>query len=376
MAETGPPRFAAERGLVMGKIDLRTDFVSKPTPEMIDEILNASRRAPSYGMREDEDQLRLESRVAELFGMDDALLFPTCTMANQVALMCHCKRGGRVLSAKDTHVSNVEASATAAIAGVSVNLLETKRGHLSGAQVEDFLPARSSSNGGMAELVWLENTHNFAGGTVMPLRDLDEVVQVATNYCTPVHIDGARIWNAASYHECSPKRVVRGAASVAVSLNKGLGAPMGALLVGSRSLIVEAVRLRTIVGGAIRPTGILAAAGVVALETQRDRIKEDHHRAYRLATALNQIDWLEVDVDRVETNIIVARPDPTFCDPNNLIAMLAARGVLVTPHGIDGIRLVLHSNIGDACVNEVLMAFQDLLPRRRTIQCGPSNNNN
>ena len=342
------------------RIDLRSDIVSTPTSSMIEAMAAAARRPRGFGMREDADQQELEALAADIMGMEDALFFPTCTMANQAALMLRCPPGAYVLADRTAHLCGVEGSSTAGIAGAPVLGLDGVRGHLTPQQVSATLDQPRQETQMPIGLVWLENTHNVAGGTVMPTEDFAAVIGIAGSRSVPVHVDGARIWNAAAFHGVSPAKLVAGADSVAFSLNKVLAAPLGAMLVGSRAFVADALRVRNMLGGGWRPAGILAAAGVVALKERQARVADDHRRAARLADALIGLGWLRIDRERVQTNIVVAHPDGFPGSAPGLIAALRERGVLVTPHGTGNIRMVLHGDIDDDAIEAAVEIFRGL----------------
>lgn len=342
------------------RIDLRSDIVSTPTSSMIDAMAVAARQPRGFGMREDADQQELEALAADIMGMEDALFFPTCTMANQVALMLRCPSGTYVLADRTTHLCGVEGSSTAGVAGTPVIGLDGVRGHPTPEQISTTLDRPRQETQMPIGLIWLENTHNVAGGTVMPTEDFQAVIDIAKSHSVPVHIDGARIWNAAAFHDISPAEVVAGADSVAFSLNKVLAAPLGAMLVGSRAFVADALRVRNMLGGGWRPAGILAAAGVVALKERQARVADDHRRAVKLADALIGLNWLRIDRERVETNIVIARPDGFPGSATDLIAALRENGVLVTPHGTQNIRMVLHGDIDDEAIDIAVDAFRRL----------------
>jgi threonine aldolase len=308
-------------------------------------MAQAARKPRGYGMREDEDQRELEALSADLLCMEDALFFPTCTMANQVALMLHCPRGSHVLVDSTSHVCGTEASSTTGIAGAVIAGVEGRMGHPVPAQVADMLEKPVAEAQMPIRLVWLENTHNVAGGTVMPPQDFRAIVDIARRSGVPIHVDGARLWNAAAYSRAPAAELVHGADSVAFSLNKALGAPLGAVLAGSRAFVAESLRTRNMMGGGWRPTGILAAGALVALREGQARLVDDHRRAARLADAMMGIEGLEIDRERVQTNIVVVRP--TALLRSDLMTALQARGILVTPHRLHGIRMVLHAGIDD-----------------------------
>jgi threonine aldolase len=343
----------------MRRIDLRSDIVSASPAPLLDVLHAAAGRPRVFGMREDTDQQVLEALSAQLLGMESALFFPTCTMANQVALMLSCPPGTYVLAEATTHLCGTEGSSTAGVAGTPVLGLEGHRGHPTPAEIADALgrPRREAEM--RIGLLWLENTHNFAGGTVMPMADFHAAIASAGSHATPVHVDGSRLWNAVAFHGVAPAEVVRGARSVSFSLNKALGAPMGAMLVGSTAFIGDAVRVRQMLGGGWRPPGFLAAAGAWALEHMTGRVAQDHARAIRLADGLAALGSLGIDRGSVETNIVVAQPAAAMGPVRDVVAALAERGVLVIPHGGRAIRMVLHRDIDDEAVSEVVTVFRN-----------------
>ena len=311
-------------------------------------------------MREDVHQRELEDLSASLLGMEDALFFPTCTMANQVALMLRCRPGVSVLADEDSHLAGVEAAATAGVSGVPIIAVAGRLGHLTPRQVAEALGRRQSETQMPIGLVWLENTHNVAGGTVMPEADFSEVTALCRIHGVPVHVDGARLWNAVASRGRRPDEVVSGADSVAFSLNKVLAAPLGAILAGSGDLIARAIAFRNMLGGGWRPTGILAAAGTAVLRENRARVAEDHTRAASLADVLSAEELAVIDRDRVQTNIVVAHC-PRFAGTRaELIQALAAEGVLVTPHSTANIRMVTHIGIDDQAIEFAVRAFRKL----------------
>ncbi len=239
----------------MELVDLRSDIISRPTEAMIQAMAGAARKPRGFGMREDADQKELEELSAGLLGFEDALFFPTCTMANQVALMLHCPRGHHVLADRDAHLCNTEGPSTAGISGVALTTLIGERGHITPAAVTAALSRAPREAQTPIRLVWLENTHNVAGGTVMKTDAFAGVVATARGQGVPVHVDGSRIWNAAAFHGLRSEELVRGATSVAFSLNKILGAPLGAMLVGGRAFIAQALRFRNMLGGGLSSCG-------------------------------------------------------------------------------------------------------------------------
>jgi len=339
----------------MATIDLRSDLLTRPTDAMLQAMMEAGKRERGYGYREDADVRELERLAADLLGKEDALLFPTCSMANQVALMAFCRPGQSVLVDAAAHLCGPEAASTSALAGAVTRYFPTSRGHPSPEAV------KRSLGEGSAALLWLENTHNRAGGTVLTPEHQRRIVAVSHANGVPVHLDGARIWNAAVALERPPADLARDVDTVSVSLNKCLGVPLGALLAGDQSFIAEAERLRHLLGGAWRPAGIIAAAAVAALTPlPSGSIAQDHSVALEMAEKLAQYRWLDIDLDCVQTNIVVAKLREGYGFGNDLMKALQGQGVLTTPLGSDAVRLVTYAQIRKNEADVVLSIFADL----------------
>lgn len=335
-------------------IDLRSDFVSRPSEAMIEAMVEAARRAGSYGMREDRDQQELEQRAADLLQQEDALFFPTCTMANQAAIRIHCRPGDLLLAEGECHILTAEADATASVGTVTPCPLEGVNGRPTSESLAAALEEGLSCDAmGRASLLVVENTHNRAGGTVLQPSEQQTLADIAIRHGVVLHIDGARIWNAAAYLGCPVANLTCGAASIAASLNKGLGAPMGAVLAGSRPLIEEAERIRMMLGGGWRPTGIVAAAALPALDGDLKRLVDDHVRTRRLAETLAGLPGLCIDLDTVQTNIVMIKVDQSRLNPGALMASLADDDVLALFRAPDRIRMVVHTDVGDEEINAV-----------------------
>jgi len=341
----------------MSVVDLRSDLLSGPTSEMVEAMVSATREPCSYNARDDTHVRELEALAASVLGMKDALFFPTCTMANQAALLVHCRPGDHIISDAQTHIAEHEAASTSGLSNVAVHRLIGKHGHLSPSQVMEAL-SDCDHEGYHVSTVILENTHNRAGGTVMP-RDWQQGIRDACSAkAIAVHLDGARLWNAASYWRCEPRVLTQGADSVAVSLNKALGAPLGAILSGDSAFIKRAIHVRQMLGGNWRPAGVVAAPAVVALKTMLDRVPDSHAQARRIGEALaTEHSWLSVDLDRLQTNIVMVRLKATKFDLQALMRGLSQRGILATCYGNHYLRLVTYPGISEADIDRVLSVF-------------------
>jgi threonine aldolase len=303
-----------------------------------------------YG--EDPTINRLERRSAELMEREAALLVPSGTMANQIAVHLLSKRGREVIGEARCHIFNYEVGAMAAISGALPRPVETDDGILSPDQIRAaFRPAGGYTN--TSCMVVLENTHNLAGGRVVPAARMDELVSAAKELGLPVHLDGARIHNAAAAAGLPAASLARGCDTVMFCLSKGLGAPVGSLLVGDGPLIDEARRVRKMLGGGMRQAGVLAAAGLVALDEVLPRLDEDHATARRLAELLAEIPGIDIDLAATETNIVCFA---LAAGSGTTAAALAARlrddGVLVHALGANLVRMVTHYHVTMADVEE------------------------
>ena len=324
-------------------IDLRSDTVTQPTPSMRRAMANAEVGDDVYG--EDPTINRLEERCAELMEREAAMLVPSGTMGNQIAVNLLSHRGREVIGEARCHIFNFEVGAMAAISGALPRPVETSDGILRPDQVRAaYRPPGGYTN--TSCMLALENTHNLAGGRVVPAERMAELVAAAGELGLPVHLDGARIHNAAVAAGVPAATLARGCDTVMFCLSKGLGAPVGSVLVGDRDLVAEARGLRKMLGGGMRQAGVLAAAGLVALDEVLPRLAEDHRTARRLAELLAEMDGLDIDPAAVETNIVCFAVEPaTGLSAADLAARLREGGVLVHALGANLVRMVTHYHI-------------------------------
>jgi threonine aldolase len=321
-------------------IDLRSDMLGRRSAAVLQAIAAAAADPPEMDDAADPHKRALEQRAARIFGFEDALFLPTCTMANQIAIRLSCRPGEVVLAESRSHLLFREADAARDIHRVTLRAAAGLRGHLSPQAVADALEA-----GDRPRLVWLENTHNMAGGSTMPPAWLAEIVRLCRGAGVRLHIDGSRIWNASVASGVPPAALAEGADSLAVSLNKAIDAPVGALLLGGRSFIGQAAALRRALGGFWRPVGMLAAAALAAMDGFAPRIAKTHEQAARLAQALGAR-LAECSIDDPETNIVMLQlPVPEMEAP--ALDALKARGVAALGFGDGRIRFVLHSGVSD-----------------------------
>jgi threonine aldolase len=324
-------------------IDLRSDTVTKPTPAMRRVMAEAEVGDDVYG--EDPTVNRLQEKAAEITGTEAALFVPSGTMGNQVAIAVHTRPGQEVIVEATSHIYNVEMATMARFSGVQPRVVFGERGVFSAEQVRQAIRPKLYYLA-QTGLVCLENTHNAAGGRIWPLSVAREILEIAHAQGIPVHLDGARIFNASVATGIPVSELVRGFDSVMFCLSKGLGCPVGSLLCGSREFIEEARRVRKALGGGMRQAGILAAAGLYALEHHVERLAEDHENARILAQGLSEI--LCLSVTPPETNIVMVEilRGPTAAE---LAERLKRRGVLVAPAGAGTearkLRLVTHLDV-------------------------------
>lgn len=341
-------------------IDLRSDILGRPTQEMIEAMREAASSRFTYGFREDPITMRLEQMAARLLGKEDALFFPTATMGNQTAIHIFCSPGQELIAESESHVFTLEGGGSAALSGVMSKPIRGEMGIMDLRKMEEAISSGSEQRS-RTGLIWVENTHNRAGGTVVSVDQMKAIYEVAKRYGIPVHLDGARIFNAAVYLEVPVSKLTQYADSVTISLNKGLSAPLGAILAGSKKFIQEAGRVRLVFGGGWRPTGILAAPGIVALEKMVDRLAEDHKNARRLAEGITKCRGVSLDLRAVQTNIINVKINHAILSLNEIIERLKKNDIFVNPTGLNQLRLVLHWEIGENEVDQVIGAFRRIL---------------
>jgi threonine aldolase len=327
-------------------VDLRSDTVTRPTPEMRRAMAEAEVGDDVYG--EDPTVNRLEERAAEIFGREAALFVPSGTMGNQVAIKAHTQPGQEVICEGRAHILDWEMGMVAAFCGCVLRVIPTSDGLL---RWRDIAPQVRSGGTDFAPtgLVALENTSNMHGGTVYPAAQTNEICDRAHAAGLPVHLDGARIFNAALALGKPVREVTAKCDSVMFCLSKGLGAPVGSLVVGGKDFIARARLVRKALGGGMRQVGVLAAAGLIALEKMPARLGEDHANARFLAEALAKIPGLRVDVKKAQTNIVICEIDEKLGTGDEFSRRLAGRGVLANPATtVQSLRLVTHMDVDRA----------------------------
>ncbi|MGH9533955.1 MAG: threonine aldolase family protein [Terriglobales bacterium] len=352
---------AARREREERAIDLRSDTVTRPSEEMRRAMANAEVGDDVYG--EDPTVNRLERRAAEIFARPAALFVPTGTMGNQIALHLHTRPGQEVVCESRAHVFNYEMAMPAAFSGCLIRPVTTPDGVLSWAALAPALSLDAPYHLARTGLLVVENTLNLAGGVVTPPPVTAEICRRAKDLGLPVHLDGARVFNAATALNRAVEELARGFDSVMFCLSKGLGAPVGSMLVGSEEFIHRARIARKMLGGGMRQAGILAAAGLVALEKGPARLAEDHANARFLADGLAALPRVELDPSRVQSNIVIFGTAKTGEPAAKLVEKLAGRNVLAGAAGPDAVRLVTHLDVSRPQCEAALEVLQALLAR-------------
>jgi threonine aldolase len=339
-----PADSAANRSAV---IDLRSDTVTKPSAEMRRAMFEAEVGDDVYG--EDPTVNRLEERAAEIFGRQAALFVPTGTMGNQIAIKLHTSPGQEVICEERGHIVDYEMAMMAHFSGVLPRIVRAEAGILTWKHVKSKLKSKSYT-AAHTGLVSLENTHNLAGGAVMPLEIFNEICDNAHDAGLPVHLDGARIFNASVALRVPVDRLSAKADTVMFCLSKGLGAPVGSMLVGSADFIDRGRMYRKALGGGMRQAGVLAAAGLIALQQGPQKLAADHANAKFLAEGLAQIPGVKIDPATVQTNILICDVTGTGMTSQEISRRLRNRKVLANGVGPDAIRFVTHLDVDrDQC---------------------------
>ena len=338
-------------------IDLRSDTVTKPTAEMREAMARAEVGDDCYG--EDPTLNELEAVAAELVGKEDAIYVPSGTMGNLVALMSHTHKGDEIVMDAHAHIYEFEVGGFSALAGLSPRLVQTQMGVMTPEGLAGALRTPYSAFP-PTTLLCLENTNNDAGGAVMSSAQMAAVTGLAREHGLAVHLDGARVFNAATALGVDVKELTQHVDSVTFCLSKALSAPVGSLLAGSAEFIERARRARRMVGGGLRQAGVLAAAGLVALRTMTQRLQEDHDNALALAQGLAGIQKLGINLNTVQTNMVMVDLTGLGMDSAQVLERMGCYGIKANPRGPSRIRLVTHRHITLRSVERVVAAFEEI----------------
>ena len=338
----------------MSQIDLRSDTVTKPTDEMRRAMYEAEVGDDVYG--EDPSINLLQERAAAMLGKEAGLLTASGTMSNLVATLTYCHRGDEIVMGDQAHMFWNESAGASALAGAQIRLVPNDdQGRISPEDLAAVIRPRGNIHMPPTTLVCLENTHNRCSGGVMTPEDTKRVADVAHAAGAKVHLDGARIFNAAVSLEVPASELVKDVDDVSFCLSKALSCPVGSVLCGSKEFIEQALKWRKMVGGGMRQAGVLAAAGLVALDSMIERLADDHANANRLAQGLANIEGLTLDANSIQSNIVIFDVNASVGTASQLITALEQEGVQVSSPGPQSIRMVTHRHIGSDDVEEALV---------------------
>lgn len=338
----------------MKEIDLISDTVTRPSSGMLDAMMKANVGDDVF--KSDPTVNELQEKAAAMFGMEDALFFPSGTMANQAAIKLHTQPGDKLFCDKWAHVYNYEGGGAAFNSGVTCNLIDGHRGMFTADQLKVAVAGRADIHVPYSRLVCIENTTNKGGGACWDFEELKKIEKICRDHNLDYHLDGARLFNALVAKNESSKQYGELFDTISICLSKGLGAPVGSILLGSKDHIAKALRIRKLFGGAMRQAGFLAAAGIYALENNVNRLSEDHLKAKRIKEVLGTLEYVK-KIEPVETNIVIFYVDDKIGDINFIEAM-KSKGILLTPMGEGKIRIVTHLDFTEDMLEKLLFELQ------------------
>ena len=326
------------------KVNLISDTVTRPTPGMLDAMMNAMVGDDVF--KNDPSVIQLEEKVAEYFGMEASLFFPSGTMTNQTAIKVHTQPGEQLICDKYAHVYNYEGGGVSFNSGVSCKLVDGHRGMMTAAQVESAINPPDFYHSPLTTLVCIENTTNKGGGACWDFEALKAIRKVCDEHGLKYHLDGARLWNALVARKENPKAYGELFDSISVCFSKGLGCPVGSVLIGSQEIIDKALRVRKVLGGGTRQSGYLAAAGVYALENHVARLREDHEKAKELGNTLANLSVVK-KVEPQETNILIFELDENQISETDFLNKLSEKEISIIGMGQGKLRMVTHLDYTD-----------------------------
>lgn len=338
------------------EINLISDTVTKPSPDMLKAMFTA--KVGDDVFKQDPTVNEFERIVADLFGMEAALFFPTGTMANQTAVKLNTNPGDQIICDKWTHIHLYEAGGASSNSGVNFNLLDGNRGMITAEQVKEGINDPEFYHAPLTKMVGIENTTNKGGGACYEMEELIKIKQVCIDHNLKFHLDGARLWNALIAKKQHPKQFGALFDTISVCFSKGLGCPIGSVLLSDAETMKKALRIRKIFGGNMRQSGYLAAAGIYALQNNINRLEEDHNRAKELGKQLQQCSWVKV-VEPIETNIIVFSPIDTVSD-QQIMDKLKQKGISISLMSKGKLRIVTHLDYRQIMHEYVLEALSKL----------------
>jgi threonine aldolase len=338
------------------EINLISDTVTKPSPEMLQAMFQA--KVGDDVFKQDPTVNAFEKMVADLFGKEAALFFPSGTMANQTAIKLNTNPGDQIICDKWSHIHLYEAGGASFNSGVNFNLLDGHRGLITAEQVKAGINDPEFYHAPLSKMVSIENTTNKGGGACYEIEELKKIKQVCSEHNLKYHLDGARLWNAIVAKKQDPKQFGELFDTISVCFSKGLGAPIGSVLVSDANTMHRALRIRKIFGGNLRQSGYLAAAGIYALKNNMNRLEVDHRRAYELGQALKSLPWIE-KVEPTETNILIFEVNKSLND-KEVIEKLKTKGILISSMGQGKLRMVTHLDYRQVMHEYVLEALEKM----------------
>jgi threonine aldolase len=338
------------------EINLISDTVTRPSQEMLKYMFSAKVGDDVY--KQDPTAIALETRIAEMFGMEAALFFPSGTMANQTAIKLNTNPGDQIIADKYAHIYNYEGGGASFNSGVSFCLLNGDRGMINAEMVKNAINNPEFYHSPLTSMVGVENTTNKGGGACYEIEELKKIKQVCVENNLKFHLDGARIWNALVVKKQNPKDFGQIFDTISVCLSKGLGAPVGSLMIADKFTINRALRIRKILGGGMRQIGYLAAAGLYALDNNIERLADDHRRIKDLAAVLSNLSWV-VKVEPVETNILIFEIQASI-NENQLLDKLKQKGILISSMGQGKLRIVTHLDYREVMHTYVMETLQSI----------------
>lgn len=337
-------------------IDLRSDTVTKPSPEM--RKVMAEAEVGDDVFKEDPTVNKLEKFTAELLGKEAALYVPSGVMGNQICLNVLTQPTDEVICESDSHIFNYESGSPAALSGIQLLPINGKQGVITPEQVEPFIRPKSAYYMPRTKVIEVENTHNRAGGTINPIENIIDLEKLADKYGLKKHLDGARIWNASVETKISVAEYASHFDSISCCLSKGLGAPVGSIIAGDKDFITEAYRVRKSFGGGMRQVGILAAAGLYALENNRERLKADHEKAKILADVIDENPNFKIDLSAVQTNILIF--EPLTLSVEEALEKCKEKGLLLSVGRVGSLRAIIHLDVHEDDIKETIRILEEV----------------
>lgn len=343
-------------------IDLRSDTVTVPTVAMREFMLSASVGDDVFG--EDPTINQLQEMIAEMTGMQKALFVPSGTQANQISINAHTQPGNEVICDYNSHIFNYESGAAGMLSGVQLHPIVGENGHPTLDQIKEVIRPEDDHYP-QTGLICLENTHNRAGGTIFPISEIEKISGFAKNINLPLHLDGARLWNASIATGISLKEYCSNFDSVSLCFSKGLGAPVGSIVAGSNDFIKKAHFYRKAYGGGMRQVGILAAACIFAVENHFERLKTDHENARKLAKIISGYPEAQIDMNSVQSNIVITDYKNTGKTATELINLLFSSGIAAIAFGPTKIRFVTHMNVSSEDIELTTSIFDEIFKKEK-----------